>query len=178
MHRRHPRIAVYVLAFAGCEKYGLAIGHVSRYLGEVPPCALAQIKANRHHVPTIEIFDAPTYERKFRAELERLVAKDPKAGLGHMIYRQTMGKSWGSSGMSNPFPTEHGMVMVPGLHIAAPIKDMKLEWNERVREDGQIVEAPMNMDPIVCIEVKGGYIVLAAWGEEGQDPKVFNAESN
>jgi predicted DNA-binding ArsR family transcriptional regulator len=33
-------------------------------------------------------------------------------------------------------------------------------------------------DPIVCIPFEEGYIVITAWGEEGQDTRVFNAEVN
>lgn len=68
------------------------------------------------------------------------------------------------------------MVQVSNLMIAAPIAEMDIRSNERVDENGRI--QVVTQDPIVCLEVEGGYIVLAAWGEEGQDPKVFNAENN
>ena len=57
------------------------------------------------------------------------------------------------------------------------MKRMKENY-ERVNGEGQIEAMPVSLDPIVCVKVVGGYIVLAAWGDEGSDPQVFNAASN
>lgn len=168
-----------------CQKYGLAIGHVSRYMGEVPPWALKQIAANKHHIGTTEIFDEEKYQRAFDTEHSRLQKSGANGYLYHATNNWARGygngngcMGWSGGPSPNAYPREHGMKTAPDLQIAAPRSEMRLSRNERVNEDGQIVEVPMNMDPIVCIEVKGGYIVLAAWGEEGQDPQVFNAPSN
>ena len=55
------------------------------------------------------------------------------------------------------------------LHIAAPVKDMIGRYHPN---------GIPTKDPIVCIPVSGGYAVVCAWGEEGQDPMVFNAVNN
>lgn len=62
------------------------------------------------------------------------------------------------------------------LMIAAPTHQMYLNTNEFRNANGQIDTRVL--DPIVCLQVKGGYIVLAAWDEEGKDPRVFNAQNN
>jgi hypothetical protein len=189
-----------------CRKYGLGIGHVSRYMGEVPAWALAQIKANKHHLDTIEIFD----ERKYDQELERFKQERFKEaesqGLkevsvaygrlvqlwsqkdghhegpaGHSTYRFENGQwhfySAGTGGyLKDYLPRTAGNVRVPDITIAAPRNEMRLDRNEQFDEDGNIFA--VSEDPIVCKKVKGGYIVLAAWGEEGSDPRVFNAGSN
>jgi hypothetical protein len=77
----------------------------------------------------------------------------------------------GSQVVSKDLPPKK---MRSNLMIAAPQKDMRIDFDERVDENGNIVV----QDPIVCLQVNGGYIVLAAWGEEGQDPQVFNVTNN
>jgi hypothetical protein len=174
-----------------CQKYGLAIGHVSYYIGEVPPWALAQIAANKRHIKTKNVFN----EQQYRDAMEVEMKKRTEAGQSGVLFSQSgnschhYGENGGgvSGWMGYRFPQpgeevfdrEHGMQTVPDLDIAAPMRDMSIHKNEEV-VDGQIVRKPipMSLNPIVCIPVKGGYIVLAAWGEEGQDPQVFNATSN
>jgi hypothetical protein len=134
-----------------CMKYGLAIGYVSRYIGEVPPWALEQIKANKHHFMQVEMH-------------VRLVAFG-EDGEKYFTYED------GSQVVSKDLPPKK---MRSNLMIAAPQKDMRIDFDERVDENGNIVV----QDPIVCLQVNGGYIVLAAWGEEGQDPQVFNVTNN
>lgn len=83
--------------------------------------------------------------------------------------------------METYIPREKGNVKTSNLMIAAPAHQMRMGPNEFRTTDGTIEEvkpAVMVFDPIVCLEVKGGYIVLAAWGEEGQDPRVFNSANN
>jgi hypothetical protein len=169
-----------------CNKYGLAIGHVSRYRGEVPGWALERIKANKRHIPDMQLFDADLYYKAMTAECQRRV----DAGeCGHLFshdggyarhYGEDVGGTtqfmMGGRNVHGAFPESHGMRTVPALYIAAPVADMALKGNERV-VDGKIQTIPTK-DPIVCLEVKGGYIVLAAWGEEGSDPEVFNAANN
>lgn len=140
-----------------CRKYGLAVGHVSRYTGEVPEWALAQIEANKHHIGT--------ETKQFRS----------MRSFG--IWNESSLPGWvdprsGSVVYSEECPT----YQMSNLYIAAPIKDMAIRSNERVGANGEIIT--MSLDPIVSLKVKGGYIVLAAWGEEGQDTRVFNESNN
>lgn len=182
-----------------CNKYGLAIGHVSRYTGEVPEWALAQIKSNAHHINrTIPmrgrfLYSTHNHEKRTQKDVfifedgtqdEVLVPDNDNAtGRAALSARRT-GESYEASEMQmidffmsiGRSTVEAPVKFRTNLMIAAPVKEMAIESNEQV-VNGDIVAIP-TLDPIVCLEVKGGYIVLAAWGEEGQDPKVFNAESN
>lgn len=92
---------------------------------------------------------------------------------GEMVY---MGGGTGGN-METYIPRENGNVKTSNLMIAAPAHQMRMHQNEVRTAQGTIAEV-RTLDPIVCLEVKGGYIVLAAWGEEGQDPRVFNSANN
>jgi hypothetical protein len=128
---------------------------VDRYKGEVPDWALTAIvnsgiEVNEYSVLVHTSVGSYTkvYEHKQAAEDYANECK--------------MGGNWTHVGKRSRFL------------IAAPISDMEVRRNERV-ENGRIVKVE---DPIVCVEVSGGYVVLAAWGEEGQDPRVFNSNLN
>lgn len=148
---------------AVCKKHGLIIGRVDRYTGEVPEWALRQIQANRRHITYSEMEWVYTgWHRVWNpgnAQQEKLaVWRNPVTGQ-----QRTSEKA--------PEP-----IRVSNLVIAAPREQMRVLEHERVDENMVIQSMPQ--DPIVCLSVDGGYIVLAAWGEEGQDPRVFNADNN
>ena len=145
-----------------CRKYNLTIGHVSRFIGEVPTWALAQIKANKHHFTQLKM------EARPQIRVASLF-NDPNDSRIEWIYDD--GTSVYLESGKQPEPKFRNNLM-----IAAPSDQMHLNFNEFRDANGQIqIRA---LDPIVCLQVKGGYIVLAAWDEEGKDPRVFNAQSN
>lgn len=180
-----------------CEKHGLAVGHVSKYMGEVPEWALDQIAANKHHISYKEEFSEEAYLKAARdkhsikcldaensgmtGSVETSYWANGRGGSRTLVTGYVNGKRFSTiyrtdGNADTCLDRKHGMVQVSNLMIAAPIAEMDIRSNERVDENGRI--QVVTQDPIVCLEVKGGYIVLAAWGEEGQDPKVFNAENN
>jgi hypothetical protein len=134
-----------------CTKYGLARGHVSRYIGEVPAWALKQIKDNKRHIG-----EESAEWRSFNM-------------YGYLFWSNPLTGETIEQRKSPP------PVKQSNLYIAAPKKDMRVKLNETVDVNGNIVAV---QDPIVYLKVNGGGIVLAAWGEEGQDPEVFNVTTN
>lgn len=184
-----------------CKKYGLAIGHVRRYLGEVPEWALKIIEANKRHIQYMDEYDSETHRD---AALKMLRERKASSGRHQVVFAEhyiPMGDTWmahngtafiggddgwqgtmmGSGIIANKedlVPIELGMVKRSNLFIAAPRHEMRVEHNEEVLKDGTIVQVAPALDPIVCLSVEGGYIVLAAWGEEGQDTRVFNQQNN
>lgn len=68
---------------------------------------------------------------------------------------------------------EDGRRMVSGntLHIVAPLKDMDLKSWEL---EGYKLVKKSPPDPVVLFEVKGGYLILTAWGDEASDPIIQN----
>ena len=133
-----------------CRKYSLTIGPVARFTGEVPMWALQQIKKNQ--------------------KLFRQTKMEPRFVSGRWVYDDgTFVQDEGNKRPSDKFRNN--------LMIAAPKEQMFVNWFEDRDASGRI-GLRTDLDPIVSLQVEGGYIVLAAWDEEGQDPRVFNAENN
>lgn len=133
-----------------CAQYGLVIGGVDRYMGQVPAWAAKVV--------------------------------DESGVLSGRVWRvRYLGQHWGE------FPTEDDIPervkedsdltisheYAHPLLIAAPKKNMRVHANEEIRNH-RIVKR----DPIVMIKVLGGYVVLAAWDEEGRDPRILNVGNN
>lgn len=60
--------------------------------------------------------------------------------------------------------------------IVAPAKDFNISSREMI-QDFKVVAKPVP-DPVVLAPVRGGYLVVAAWGEEASDPIVVNDINN
>lgn len=139
-----------------CAKYGLTIGGTDRYTGSVPNWAIDAIEKTGLVKGTwgyrIEEphFRSPLSPCKSKEEAEKRAASARMGGNNWQVAYET------------------------NLLIAAPSDQMIVYQGERA-ERGIIM--PVS-DPIVCIKKDGGYIILAAWGEEGSDPRVFNTANN
>jgi len=64
----------------------------------------------------------------------------------------------------------------PKLQICAPIKDMDTSGLEII--DGYKLIKKYIPDPVVLQPVRGGYLILTAWGDEASDPIVVNEINN
>jgi len=62
------------------------------------------------------------------------------------------------------------------LMICAPIKDMDIRGLEL--KEGYKLEKKHIPDPVVLQPVRGGYLILTAWGDEASDPLVVNQINN
>jgi hypothetical protein len=175
-HRRAAEARYPALKFIGeaamdhiCRKYRLLIGSVDRYTGTVPEWALPQIE----RVKTIVTHYGGQARRVNRSE-GLLYGSYPSHAKPHASLERDWGFYDGLHTEDKELAEAHGMKPVhPTLLIAAPIHLMRHEKRE-VR-GFKIIPV---QDPIVCFYTEGGYMVLAAWGEEGRDPEVFNAENN
>ena len=61
-----------------------------------------------------------------------------------------------------------------GFNICAPLKDMEIPQGKEVR-GYKIQNIP---DPVVLQPVKGGYLIVCAWGDEASDEIVVNQINN
>lgn len=167
-----------------CTKYGLVLGQPDRYKGTVPVWAAKAIEANMHLVRAyrplrsrwgrlvkekVPFSSEPLVgEVVWTAKGAALVQRDRYDAMKAMPFADPS-KLHDVGQTYTPVAPDHAVLM-----IAAPVDEMDLRWYERV-ESGRIV---VKDDPIVCLHVKHGYVVLAAWGPEGQDPAVFNVGLN
>lgn len=69
-------------------------------------------------------------------------------------------------------------IFVPmGLKICAPEKDMDIP-STHTKTGNFIIEKIYVPDPVVLQPVKGGFIIVAAWGDEASDDLVINPINN
>lgn len=169
-----------------CFKYDLVIGPLSNYTGDVPEWALEMIEKNKHlwkkeltPVATARrsndqlIVDDPVLLTSFRVSFPTAADWMVRLSDGDgWINQQWMNQC---SGLTNWASTRYQQASPVGeLCIAAPRKEMKVGTNQLV-----VGHEIMNVrDPIVSLRVDGGFIVLAAWGEEGSDPAILNPLNN
>lgn len=137
-----------------CFKYNLVCGEVSRYKGFVPVKNLIQIE-------------------QFRL----------KDGDGLKVYSVGIYQEWagrveddgGAAAEKWRFIYEKRKMAEP-MQICAPVKDMDLSG--MTIEDGYRVQKIHVPDPVVLQPVKGGYLILTAWGDEASDENVVNQKFN
>jgi hypothetical protein len=60
------------------------------------------------------------------------------------------------------------------FQICAPLKDMEIPKNKKL-VGHKIINIP---DPVVLQPVRGGYLIVCAWGNESSDEMVVNQKMN
>lgn len=159
-----------------CEKYGLVLGEVSMYRGFVPENKLSQIenfKLRKEDIPLMTVYDE-------RENIIGYVNKEDWENVPKFDdYFYITGSGGRRLGYSFDVPIyekyKHlsyvkAYKKTPSLQICAPLKDMELDSN-KVLNGHKIESIP---DPIVLQPIRGGYLIIAAWGDEQYDEDVFN----
>jgi hypothetical protein len=144
-----------------CEKYGLLFGNTRRYLGDIPDKNLEDIQ---------------TFKKLYKRNLSRKNSDDLFLSMESSLL------SAGSvPSIFNPFSGSRLREQMDGLAtmmrmeefmIAAPAEMMKHDPDE-IKDNHILVD-----DPIVFKKVKGGYLIVTAWGKEAYDPEITNHHHN
>jgi len=156
-----------------CEKYGLILGSVKQYIGHVPD-------KNLKH---IEDFVIKSEDRCFEEVTSSSYNLPPRKRIvGFDTYREKYQRP-----SLDEISRETWLISVTGetrscnqapLEIVAPRKDFKLKRNQEI-VGYKIQDIP---DPVVLHPVffKGSqyYLVVTAWGLEGEDELVVNQKMN
>jgi len=140
-----------------CEKYGLACASVERFRGFVPEKNLLEIERFKgvEDVDAVKTVYSIGIHSKYIGE--KLNDDGESAGRYNNLYK--------SEEIEKP------------LRICAPRKDMDLTNLET--EDGYFFETKKDIpDPVVIKDVKGGFLIITAWGPEASDPLVVNEINN
>lgn len=191
-----------------CEKYDLIIGQISRFRGFVPEKNLTQVESFKlKDEDKIPIFPFCLFNKGSRTyhypsdfpdvNWSNLYGKgslsntfDPKKGLndisrviasysdGYYTTREVFGHISGINEerlsickyASYPINAEGFMICAPQKDMDT--SDMKIQNRMLVNE-----KEPLD-DPIVLKAVKGGYLIVTAWGNEASDPLVVNEINN
>jgi len=138
-----------------CFKYNLVCGNVNLFKGFVPEKNLIEIE-------------------NFKGVKDKDIDKIRSVG----IFQNYIGKIHYDNGLQADMYTslykKEGLGNI--LQICAPIKDMETKGMEIT--GGFKLTKISPPDPIVLKPVKGGYLIITAWGSEASDPDVVNPINN
>ncbi|MDR1339212.1 MAG: hypothetical protein LBK58_04065 [Prevotellaceae bacterium] len=179
-----------------CLKYSLVAKPVSEYVGGVPEQKLFEIE---YWLDEIEDVDMPddtlVYELRVRdkntgIEIERIREWAERSGRTHGIgalvadyhLKPFLHKHEGKT------PPSELELMVFFEAKGVPQRDILMSniKMHQVSNSGLMIAAPesmfrkiqKNLDPIVLQPVNGGYLVVAKWGDEANDPELVVPELN
>lgn len=168
-------------------KYNLVVGDTSAYTGFVPDKNLREIEAFDKRFQRI---DAPAKVIRIDAWAHQSVD-----GQDHRRFAKDF--------PGNIIPEDHPNLSMHGLFgpiysyphnriraerftrintsaklIAAPAKDM--DTSKLTQQNGHWFKAKQVHipDPVVLQPVRGGYLIVTAWGDEASDPLVVNSQNN
>ena len=151
-----------------CQKYGLVYGPVSKYTGFIPEVKLSEMEKFKFKKEDGELefeFGSSWYSEQ---EL-----KTPWSAFPGSKYLDDQEKYDESINAGKPM-NDHCRYKDSEFLICAPLKNMNISSREQII-NYKIVPVP---DPVVLKEVKGGFLIVTAWGDEASDPNVVNEIDN
>lgn len=175
-----------------CKKYNLICGPVSAYTGKVPDDKLRQIASfnlRTHDTRNPEYDYIVTYHKKGWADDQWL----PKNSKWHKVLPKRIKSDVplttfsAEKMLNNQYNTGHRWLVdkldeeitwFNGLFICAPENEMKTEGLEKKGFFAMFKQKRVIKDPVVLHPCKGGFLILAAWGDEASDENVVNPKMN
>lgn len=184
-----------------CHKYNLVCGAVSRFKGFVPEKNLREIEAFKlkeedrikflfqitGRLGTNKQFPLNEIDESYLTEYGKEYFSDKSAIRYAYITDDSASFAYTSRSYSNPLFNSKCVVFngfqyvradlvdADELQICAPVKDMDLSGMTIADGYKVIKHIP---DPVVLQRVKGGYLILTAWGDEASDEIVVNQKFN
>lgn len=176
-----------------CEKYGLIFGDTSMYKGFVPEIKLPliekfKLKEEDQCKIWFEITEAHNGDN-VKLPISFISDKDlTEHGVRYFnsdnplnyFYIKNSSGDYSSMCKSEVCQLFDGLQFVKAeivskkLKICAPAKDMEIPKGKQL-VGYKIKDIP---DPVVLQPVKGGYLIVCAWGDEASDPIVVNEINN
>lgn len=173
-----------------CFKYNLVCGEIGLFKGFVPEKKLVSIE--KFNLKEEDKFDItkPIYfatsengtddwkpinisEKDFLTDYVKVYINKSYHYVRHVCPTLNNGKGKVVSHLAQPELVNNKTK----LQICAPIKDMEIEGMS-VKEGYQLFKQINVPDPVVLQPVKGGYLIVCAWGDEASDEIVVNQTSN
>jgi hypothetical protein len=174
-----------------CWKYDLVTKDISEYTGEVPEQKLFEIEYRLDEIEeadihvndflySLDVFDEEKFSRLVEESRDRISCYVLASIKSTTTYHC---RSRGKNQLSDP------EIIEAFKNQGVPEKDIILS-KVRIKESsnyGLRISAPESMfrkepskglDPIVLQPVNGGYLVIAKWGEEANDPELVVPELN
>jgi hypothetical protein len=173
-----------------CKKYNLVCGDVERFKGFVPEKNLKQIekfklKENEQGLYTstgLFLKNAEIRTNGIANRFQHIYVKGDNSG-NYAFQREVRESRFYANDTYNIFGLSSlgnisFNIRSNNLHICAPIKDMDMS-DMTITRGYKMQEVVKHIpDPVVLHPVKGGYLILTAWGDEASDPMVTNEINN
>lgn len=166
-----------------CAKYGLVFGEISRYEGFVPETKLDEIQNFKLNPKDDGILISEgvfllNAEVRKDGSYYHIFKKGSATKYDNSAFQSNDGVRFYSNDRKDIFGLSHKGDMnfdcISGMQICAPIKDMDTK-GMRVDNYRLVRHVP---DPVVLQPVKGGYLIVCAWGDEASDELVVNPKHN
>lgn len=158
-----------------CKKYNLVCGGVELYKGFVPKKNMEEIASFK-----VDNSDLPIYYIEIKKQWIPTSLEHSDINEGFEGYLKRHDSHYynyaviNSSRTDNPRICNGSTQNLNTLRICAPIKEMNTEG---MGLNGYHLQKHIP-DPVVLQPVKGGYLILTAWGDEASDPIVVNERNN
>lgn len=161
-----------------CHKYNLVCGDVTRFKGFVPEKNLNEIVNFKLKEDDVIEYVVKGTKGEFYVSKEDITPST----LNYLNHRSDSYVEYSNGeinvkGGDKKFG-KYAKVFreSPPLKICAPVKDMDISGLEL--EGGYKLIKKHIPDPVVLQPVRGGYLILTAWGDEASDPLVVNQINN
>lgn len=174
-------------ALAICKKYNLVMADVKRYTGFVPEKNLREIENfSCNYTDESIITVAVKYQNSKFLLIPPFAQSKINRELRKKVYFSFESDWAAKSIIHRKFQEETGCqvyeslgaeyAIIEGLQICAPKSDMNLNGLSNV--SGKIFGSKHVPDPVVLQPVKGGFLIVTAWGDEASDELVVNEKMN
>lgn len=179
-----------------CQKYGLVWGGVDLFKGFVPEKNLKDVeqfkikdedKDNRtiYQITDVSFSRSATDTEKFNVTkiLDSICNQFQRSGYDEYDFRRNLSEAGVSAEDCSKvtsvrsYSSEYSDFNKK-LSICAPAKDMDLTGKTIIKNRvSEKVKFHIH-DPVVLQSVRGGYLIVTAWGDEASDPLIANEINN
>lgn len=159
-----------------CKKYNLSCASVDRYKGFVPELKLKMVE--RFIVKAQDRCDLLCTNVKFSfVRSQEKEIKEAKKQYPNGVF-PIESYNISSPRINGAFISSFDLVENQNLVICAPTKDMDLVGLSKIGALFMSLTTVHVPDPVVLQPVKGGYLIVCAWGDEASDELVVNEKNN
>jgi hypothetical protein len=164
-----------------CGKYSLVLGGADRYIGDIPEKNLRELESFKlrkddYLSKTSINFDLGSFTQRWLQEMSwGMRSSSDLIGFG-MGNREFVRESDTIESLSRSAGASATSEAKPYFEICAPASDFRTSG--MVLSDGYKLEQAPVPDPIVLQPVRGGYLIVTAWGPEASDEIVVNQKMN
>jgi hypothetical protein len=161
-----------------CEKYDLVCGEIGRFKGFVPEAKLKMIESFKVKIEDLVKYAITRREVDVSSEYgdfeSKIIGTYPEYinSRAYAYVQHAIPSLYRGNGTAGEF--DRVVKHDNSLQICAPQKDMDTT-GMRIENRRLVREIP---DPVVLQPVKGGYLIVCAWGDEASDPEVVNQTMN